>query len=43
MNLTGNRREYKLAAELFLLTKLLEDDFHPLTEDEKNDNEHLFY
>lgn len=35
MNLTGNRREYKLAAELFLLTKLIRDNFHPLTEDEE--------
>lgn len=35
MNLTGNRREYKLAAELFSLTKLIRDNFHPLTEDEE--------
>lgn len=31
----GNRRKYKLAAELFLLTKLIREDFHPVTEDEE--------
>ena len=35
MDLKVNRREYKLAAELFLLTKVIRDDFHPITEDEK--------
>ena len=35
MDLKGNRREYKLASELFLLTKIIRDDFHPITEDEE--------